>query len=115
VTGVQTCALPIYTLKFSSGLINNNFELQGRLSKLNSDGYIDRSWSDMSSYFLQGTFVEKNTLIKALMFGGKQQTYQAWNGLEQKDIEKYGRRFNTSGLYFDENGNMQFYDNETDN
>src|SRR5690554_1535556 len=104
-----------HTLKFSSGLINNNFELQGRISKLNSDGYIDRSWADMSSYFLQGTFLEKNTLIKALLFGGKQKTYQAWNGLEQKDIDKYGRRFNTSGLYFDENGNMHFYDNETDN
>src|SRR5690554_6984287 len=51
--------------------------------KLNSDGYIDRSWADMSSYFLQGTFLEKNTLIKALLFGGKQKTYQAWNGLEQ--------------------------------
>lgn len=104
-----------HTLKFSSGLLGNSFELQGRISKVNSDGYIDRAWSDMNAYFLQGTFLNKNTLIKAITFGGKQQTYQAWNGLEQSDIDKYGRRFNTSGVYYDEKGIMQFYDNETDN
>lgn len=104
-----------HTLKFSTGLLSNSFELQGRISKLNSDGYIDRAWSDMNAYFLQGTFLNKNTLIKAITFGGKQQTYQAWNGLEQSDIEKYGRRFNTAGVYYDDNGTMQFYNNETDN
>lgn len=104
-----------HTAKFSTGLVNNTFELTGRLSNLYSDGYIDRASSKLNSYFLQGTFVNEGTLLKALVFGGNEKTYQAWNGLEQKDIDKYGRRFNTSGMYYDNEGNMQFYDNETDN
>lgn len=104
-----------HTLKFSSGLLNNTIEFQGRISKLNSDGYIDRAWADMSSYFLQGTFINKGTLIKALTFGGKQQTYQAWNGATQKEIDKHGRTFNSGGVYYDADGTMKFYDNETDN
>src|SRR5690606_31345137 len=99
-----------HTLKFSTGLLGDTFELQGRISQVNSDGYIDRAWSDMNAYFLQGTFLNKNTLLKALTFGGNQQTYQAWNGLEQADIDTYGRRFNTAGIYYDENGAMKFYD-----
>ena len=104
-----------HTLKFSSGLLGNQFELQGRISKLKSDGYIDRGWANMDSYFLQGTFLHESTLIKAITFGGNQKTYQAWNGLEQSDIDTHGRRFNTAGMYYDNNGMMQFYDNETDN
>lgn len=104
-----------HTVKFSTGLVNNTFELTGRLSNLYSDGYIDRASSKLNSYFLQGTFMNEGTLIKALVFGGNEKTYQAWNGLEESDITKYGRRFNTSGMYFDNDGKMQFYNNETDN
>ncbi|HLV46771.1 MAG TPA: TonB-dependent receptor [Flavobacterium sp.] len=104
-----------HTVKFTTGLIDNRFELTGRLSDMRSDGYIDRASSRLQSYFLQGTYVEGNTLIKLLTFGGNEKTYQAWNGVEDSDIEKYGRRFNTSGMYFDADGNMRFYDNETDN
>lgn len=104
-----------HTVKFSTGLIDNRFELTGRLSDMHSDGYIDRASSRLKSYFLQGTYVEGQTLIKMLAFGGDQKTYQAWNGIEESDIQKYGRRFNTAGVYYDEDGNMRFYDNETDN
>src|SRR5690606_10727848 len=104
-----------HTVKFTTGLIDNRFELTGRLSDMRSDGYIDRASSRLQSYLLQGTYVEGNTLIKLLTFGGNEKTYQAWNGVEDSDIEKYGRRFNTSGMYFDADGNMHFYDNETDN
>ena len=58
------------TVKFSTGLLNDHFELAGRLSTLKSDGYVDRASSDLKSYFLQGTYVGKTTLIKALVFGG---------------------------------------------
>jgi iron complex outermembrane receptor protein len=50
-------------VKFSTGLLNDHFELAGRLS-LKSDGYIDRASSDLKSYFLQGTYIGKTTLIK---------------------------------------------------
>ncbi|MDO4229689.1 MAG: TonB-dependent receptor [Capnocytophaga sp.] len=104
-----------HTAKFSTGLMNNSFEFSGRLSKLYSDGYIDRASSKLNSYFLQGAFVDGGTLIKGLVFGGNEKTYQAWNGVETEDLKKYGRRYNPSGKYTDDNGNTAFYDNETDN
>ncbi|MBL7886125.1 MAG: TonB-dependent receptor [Flavobacterium sp.] len=105
-----------HTVKFSSGLLNNNFELTGRLSKIASDGYIDRAFSDLKSYFLQGTFTntKRTTLIKALVFGGTEKTYQSWNGIDQFTLEN-DRTFNPSGMFTDELGNVRFYDNETDN
>ena len=57
------------TLRFSTGLMNKVFEFSGRLSKIDSDGYIDRSTSDLKSYFLQFSLQKKkNTLIKFLNF-----------------------------------------------
>jgi iron complex outermembrane receptor protein len=104
-----------HTVKFSTGLMNDHFELAGRLSALKSDGYVDRASSDLKSYFLQGTYIGKTTLIKALVFGGKEKTYQSWNGLEDLDKLKNDRTFNTAGMFTDEFGNVRFYDNETDN
>ena len=69
-----------HTVKFSTGLMNNHIEIAGRLSNIASDGYIDRASSDLKSYFLQGSYVDDNTLIKAVIFGGKEVTYQAWYG-----------------------------------
>lgn len=104
-----------HTIKFSTGLLNDHFEVAGRLSTIQSDGYIDRASSDLKSYFLQGSYVDDNRIIKAITFAGKERTYQSWNGLE--DIEKLenDRTYNTAGEYTDENGNIQFYENEVDN
>lgn len=104
-----------HTVKFSSGLMNEHFELAGRLSNIASDGFIDRASSDLKSYFLQGSYLKNNTLIKALVFGGTEKTYQSWNGLEDLDKLKNDRTYNVSGEYIDDNGNLKFYDNETDN
>lgn len=103
-----------HTVKFSTGKLNDNFELAGRLSKIKSDGYIDRASSDLSSYFLQASFVDENTLIKALAFGGHEITYQAWNGIDATTLRE-NRTFNPSGQFTDENGNERFHDNEVDN
>ena len=103
-----------HTVKFSSGLMNDHFELAGRVSNLKSDGYIDRASSDLKSYFLQGTYVGKTTLLKALVFGGTEKTYQSWNGIDGETL-KTDRTFNSAGIFTDENGNERFYDNETDN
>ena len=103
-----------HTVKFSTGLLNNHFELAGRVSKIYSDGYIDRAFSDLKSYFLQATYVNKSTLIKALVFGGTEKTYQAWNGIDLVTLEN-DRTFNPSGMFTDEFGNTRFYENETDN
>ena len=104
-----------HTLKFSTGLLNEHFEIAGRLSNIHSDGFIDRAESNLKSYFLQGTFIGKNTLIKALAFGGTEKTYQSWNGLEDEDKLKNDRTYNSAGLFTDVFGNDRFYDNETDN
>ena len=103
-----------YNVKFSTGLLNDHFEVSGRLSKITSDGYIDRASSDLKSYFLQGAFIDENTLIKALVFGGKEKTYQAWYGIDAETL-KSDRTFNPAGMYTDDDGNIKFYDNETDN
>ena len=104
-----------HTVKFSTGLLNNHFELAGRLSQIASDGYIDRASSDLKSYFLQASYVDNNTLIKAITFGGKEVTYQSWNGLEDLELLENNRTFNTAGMYTDDEGNTRFYDNEVDN
>src|SRR5690554_5315656 len=102
-------------LKFSSGLLNDHFEISGRLSQIKSDGYIDRASSDLESYFLQAAYKDEQTLIKALMFGGQQVTYQSWNGIENWQIEQYGRTFNSAGAIYNQDGEVvDYYDNEVD-
>lgn len=103
-----------HTVKFSTGRLNDHFEISGRLSNIKSDGYIDRASSDLKSYFLQGSYDDSNRLIKAVVFGGQEITYQAWNGLEDLDLLKNDRTFNTAGMYTDADGTIQFYDNEID-
>ncbi|MAZ72716.1 MAG: TonB-dependent receptor [Flavobacteriaceae bacterium] len=104
-----------HSVKFSTGLLNEHFEIAGRLSNIASDGYVDRATSDLKSYFLQTAFKDNNTLIKAITFGGREETYQAYYGIDAATLES-DRTFNTVGQQFDANGNFQgFYDNEVDN
>ena len=86
----------------------------GRFSKVNSDGYIDRAFSDLFSYQAQLGWQNKKTAVNLLSFGGKEKTYLAWNGLTREEIE-VNRRQNTAGAFLDANGNIQYYRNETDN
>ncbi len=102
-----------HTLKFSSGLIGDRFEMSGRVSSINSQGYIDRASSDLKSYFLQSAYVGKKTLIKALVFGGVEKTYQSWNGIDA-DKYKTDPTYNYSGLYYDDAGNERFYKSQID-
>ncbi|MDP5105421.1 MAG: TonB-dependent receptor [Polaribacter sp.] len=91
-----------HTVKFSTGKINDHIEIAGRLSKINSDGYVDRASSDLRSYYLQGSYSDENTLIKAVTFGGKEKTYQAWYGLTADELAADRRQ------------NPYTYDNEVD-
>ncbi len=92
-----------HTVKFGTGKINNNLEISGRLSNIYSDGYVDRAFADLKSYFLQASFVDENTLIKAISFGGNEQTYQSWFGLTADELAENRRQ------------NPYTYENETDN
>ncbi|GAA4275343.1 TonB-dependent receptor [Aquimarina mytili] len=102
-----------HNVKFSTGLLNDHVEVAGRLSAIASDGYIDRGSSDLKSYFLQGSYIADNTLIKAVTFGGHEITYQSWFGIDKETLET-NRTFNPAGQYTDENGNTRFHDNEVD-
>ena len=75
-----------HTVQFGSGLINNKFAFEGRLSNIQSEGYIDRATADLKSYFLSGTYYGKKTVLKAITFGGKEVTYQSWNGTPEARI-----------------------------
>ncbi len=92
-----------HTVKFSTGKLNDHIEIAGRLSNIYSDGYVDRAFTDLKSYFLQGSYTDENTLIKAVTFGGKEETYQAWFGLTADELATDRRQ------------NPYTYDNETDN
>ncbi len=101
-------------LKFSTGLLNGHIEIAGRLSRISSDGYVDRASSELDSYFLQGAYKDDNTLLKGLLFGGHGITYQAWNGIDAATLET-NRTFNSAGQYTDADGNVKFHNDEVDN
>ena len=92
-------------ISFGTGLIENRFLLEGRLSKIQSEGYIDRATADLTSFYLSGNYYTNNTSLKALIFGGKEITYQAWYGIPYKYLE------NDSTRTF----NPYNYENEVDN
>ena len=92
-----------YRISTSTGLINDKFSFDVRLSKLNSDGYIDRAFSNMSSYYISGAYYGKNSILRLNIFSGKEKTYQAWNGVPK------------DSLLTNRTMNSYTYSNETDN
>lgn len=81
----------------STGRIGGHWALEARLGKTTTDGYIDRSGTEGTSYFIQGGYFGENTILKFLSFGGKQRTGIAWNGLSPEEEAVYGRRYNSAG------------------
>lgn len=92
-----------HTVKAGTGLLNNRFAVDARLSKITSDGYVDRAFSDLNSWFVSGGYYGEKSVIKLVAFSGREQTYQSWNGLPE------------SKLKTDRRDNFYTYDNETDN
>jgi iron complex outermembrane recepter protein len=75
-----------HTVAVGTGLINQTFVFDGRISQIASDGYIDRASSDLKSYYLSGGYYGKKTMIKAIVFGGKEITYQSWYGVPESRL-----------------------------
>lgn len=92
-----------HTVKAGTGLLNNRFAVDARLSKITSDGFVDRAFSDLGSWFVSGGYYGEKSVIKLIAFSGKEQTYQSWAGLPE------------SKLSTDRTFNSYTYDNETDN
>ena len=81
-------------IKFGTGVLNNKITFDGRLSKISSDGYIDRAASSLQSMYLQGSYFTESSVITALMFTGYERTYQAWNGVPLNYLDA-NRTFNS--------------------
>lgn len=103
------------TLMAGTGLLNNKFTLDARASKITSDGYIDRAFSNLHSYYLAAGYYGKKSIIKFINFLGKEKTYQAWNYVPEDSIKMGNRTYNEIGAYTDAYGKLNFYNNETDN
>jgi len=98
------------TVKAGSGLINNHFIVDARLSQIKSDGYIDRASSYLQSAAISAAYYNKNASLRFNFFNGKEKTYQAWNGIDLATLA-INPTYNSSGT--DKPGEP--YDNETDN
>lgn len=90
-------------VSFGTGLIKGRWSFSGRLSKISSDGYIDRATSDLKSFYVSGGYYGENSMLKAVIFSGKEKTYQAWYGVPKDSLE-------TNRTY-----NPYTYEDQTDN
>ena len=95
------------TVRFGSGLIDGKWNFEGRLSNIQSDGFIDRANADLKSYYLSGSYLGEHTSIQALVFSGHEKTYQAWYGAPIRLLN--------SGVDSSQTYNPYDYDNEIDN
>ncbi|MXP06423.1 MULTISPECIES: TonB-dependent receptor [unclassified Apibacter] len=94
---------------------NDALTLDAKVSFIKSDGYIDRAFSDLFSYYVNGLYEKNKISIGLMTFGGQEKTYQAWNGVNEEMMKKR-RTFNSCGAIYDQDGNIiRYYTNETDN
>lgn len=115
-----------HTVKFGTGLLDNGWAFDLRLSKLNSDGFIDRSSSDLKSFFTSASRYGKKSLFKVNVFSGKEVTYQAWNGIPEprlrnnvEGMNEYANLLGTDVDHLLKSGNRTYneftYKNQIDN
>ncbi len=117
------------TVEFGSGLIDKSFSFEGRLSKITSDGYIDRGSSDLKSFYLSGGYYSNNSSLRLIIFSGTEKTYQAWNGVPESrlngDVQGMESYISRNGLNSADSANLLnsnsrtynsfTYPNQTDN
>ena len=90
--------------QFGSGLMpfkgqtDAGFTLDGRLSNISSDGYIDRARANLESFFISAAFIGHKSALRANVFSGHEETYQAWNGVPAQWVnDDKLRRYNSAG------------------
>jgi iron complex outermembrane receptor protein len=117
-----------HTVAAGTGLIAKRFSLDARLSKISSDGYIDRATSDLKSFYISGAYRGERSLLRVNVFSGAEKTYQAWYGTPESRISGdtaamlayIGRNYLSSAdsanlLNSGRTYNQYTYANETDN
>lgn len=100
------------TVCVGTGLLGGHFSFDGRLSRMNADGYIDRASSQLKSYFLSGAYYGKSNVLRLNVFSGYEKTYQAWDGVPEDSVRSGNRRYNELGYI---NSTNSYYKNQTDN
>lgn len=106
-----------YTFQGGTGkILNNKLSIDGRFSKIDSDGYVDRAWADLISYDVTALYeLNDKTKFRFQNMFGKEQTYQAWSGVDAVTLKK-DRTYNFEGEMYDKEGELiGFYNNHTDN
>lgn len=98
------------TIKAGTGLIGNHFTLDARVSKITSDGFIDRASSNLKSFYISAAYINKKSSIRLNVFSGKEKTYQAWYGVAES-LLRTNRTNNPAGT--EKAGSP--YENQTDN
>jgi iron complex outermembrane recepter protein len=102
------------TAKAGTGLIDKKWAFEGRFSRIYSGGYIDRASANLFSYAFSGGYFGKNSIVRLMIISGTEETYQAWDGVPSFILDT-NRTYNGLGAYYDVNGNLQYYKNQTDN
>ena len=93
--------------------LGSHWLAQARFSKVNSDGYLERAKSDLYSYYGSLGYYGKKTNVSMLVFGGKEKTYMAWDGVSRESMQE-NPRYNPAGEYTDDNGQTVYYPNQND-
>ncbi|WP_138431771.1 TonB-dependent receptor [Fodinibius saliphilus] len=112
-TGIGSFDTKKANVMLGSGLMENGWQFEGRLSKITSDGYIDRASSDLKSFYLSAAKHGERSLLRADVFSGKEKTYHAWNGVSESKLENGERTYNSAGTekpgtpYKDQTDNYQ--------
>ena len=101
-------------ISLSSGLLGGHWAIDGRLSHISSDGYVDRASSQLGSYMLQAGYYNGNTMVKALSFGGVAKVYLAYTGIDSSILET-NRRYNPEGEIVIGDRVVGYFDDHTDN
>lgn len=97
-----------------TGMTKDGFSFDAAYTKLNSDGFLRNGFCDHESFFFNAGRYGKKSLLKFIAIIGKQHTGITWNGASREEIAA-DPTFNNAGAYLDENGNVRYYGNETDN
>ena len=104
-----------YTVRAGTGFLGKSgWYLDGKFSKISSNGYVDRATSDLTSYYGRVGF--NNYVIDAqlIVFGGAEKTYQSWYGVDSATLQT-NRRMNYAGALYDASGNVTgYYGNQAD-
>ncbi len=102
------------SIRMGTGLIDDKFSFEGRYSRLKSDGYIHNAFSDHQSLYLSGALHLDNSFLKMIVLHGDQKTGISWWGVPQEMLAT-DRTYNPAGIYTDESGTEQYYEDQTDN